>query len=106
MPPWNAIICGLAMHGCGEESLRIFSDLHRTNVKLNSIRFIGVLTACCHAGLVESGEKHFKSMQALYWVKPNIKSYKIYESVLYQISYSDIRKNDVHIFGQLHLSTY
>ncbi|KAI5650608.1 hypothetical protein M9H77_36613 [Catharanthus roseus] len=73
--PWNAIICGSAMHGHAELALRIFSNLQRRNIKLNTITFIGVLSACCHAGLVEVGEQHFKSMRGLYNVEPNIKHY-------------------------------
>ncbi|KAK4405668.1 Pentatricopeptide repeat-containing protein, mitochondrial [Sesamum angolense] len=73
--PWNAIICGLAMHGHAEVSLKIFSDLQNRNINLNSITFIGVLSACCHAGLVEAGEAHFKSMKIIYSLEPNIKHY-------------------------------
>ncbi|KAL7144627.1 hypothetical protein ABFS83_07G025000 [Erythranthe nasuta] len=73
--PWNAIICGLAMHGHAEMSLRIFSELQRRNINLNSITFIGVLSACCHAGLVEAGEEHFKNMKTVYGLEPNIKHY-------------------------------
>ncbi|KAL6548425.1 hypothetical protein OROGR_008846 [Orobanche gracilis] len=73
--PWNAIICGLAMHGHAEMSLRIFSDLQSRKINLNSITFIGVLSACCHAGLVETGEEHFKSMKSVYGLEPNIKHY-------------------------------
>ncbi|XP_016476853.1 pentatricopeptide repeat-containing protein At5g19020, mitochondrial-like [Nicotiana tabacum] len=73
--PWNAIICGLAMHGHVHLSLDIFSDLRRRTIKPNSITFIGVLSACCHAGLVEAGEQHFQSMTKLYNVKPNVKHY-------------------------------
>lgn len=73
--PWNAIICGLAMHGHAEVSLRIFADLQSQNINLNSITFIGVLGACCHAGLVEAGERHFKRMKTIYGLEPNIKHY-------------------------------
>nr|XP_033515452.1 pentatricopeptide repeat-containing protein At5g19020, mitochondrial isoform X2 [Nicotiana tomentosiformis] len=73
--PWNAIICGLAMHGHAHLSLDIFSDLLRRTIKPNSITFIGVLSACCHAGLVEAGEQHFQSMTKLYNVEPNVKHY-------------------------------
>ncbi|KAL8524791.1 hypothetical protein ACS0TY_014414 [Phlomoides rotata] len=72
---WNAIICGLAMHGRAEASLRVFSDLQTRNINPNSITFIGVLSACCHAGLVEAGERHFQSMKILYDLEPNIKHY-------------------------------
>lgn len=73
--PWNAIICGLAMHGHVAAALRIFSDLKKRCIRLNAITFIGVLSACCHAGLVEDGEKHFKSMNGIYGIQPNIKHY-------------------------------
>ncbi|KAL6193892.1 hypothetical protein ACLB2K_034976 [Fragaria x ananassa] len=73
--PWNAIICGLAMHGHAPMSLEIFSHLQRRDIKLNSITFIGVLGACCHAGLVEVGEMYFKSMETVYHIQPNIKHY-------------------------------
>ncbi|XP_057467417.1 pentatricopeptide repeat-containing protein At5g19020, mitochondrial-like [Actinidia eriantha] len=72
--PWNAIICGLAMHGHADLSLQVFSDLQRRNIKLSVITFIGVLLACCHAGLVEAGKQHFKSMKN-YGIEPNIKHY-------------------------------
>ncbi|CAO2821909.1 unnamed protein product [Amaranthus hypochondriacus] len=73
--PWNAIICGLAMHGHATLSLRMFENLEKTNIKPNTITFIGVLTACCHAGLVEAGEMYFESMKNQYKIDPNIKHY-------------------------------
>ncbi|KAF9605513.1 hypothetical protein IFM89_017532 [Coptis chinensis] len=73
--PWNAIICGLAIHGHADMSLRVFSDLQRTHIRPNSITFIGVLSACCHAGLIEQGEWYFDSMKRVYGIEPNIKHY-------------------------------
>ncbi|KAL3626207.1 hypothetical protein CASFOL_029756 [Castilleja foliolosa] len=73
--PWNAIICGLAMHGHADKSLRVFSDLQARKINLNSITFIGVLSACCHAGLVEEGEEYFETMRRVYGLEPNIKHY-------------------------------
>lgn len=73
--PWNAIICGLAMHGDANLTLKIYSDLERRNIKLNSITFIGVLSTCCHAGLVDLGERYFKSMKSVYNVEPDLKHY-------------------------------
>ncbi|XVF28934.1 hypothetical protein REPUB_Repub15cG0075600 [Reevesia pubescens] len=74
--PWNAIICGLAMHGHVNLSLQIYSDLERRHhIKQNSITFIGVLTACCHAGWVDLGERYFKSMKNVYNIDPGIKHY-------------------------------
>ncbi|XP_028759941.1 pentatricopeptide repeat-containing protein At5g19020, mitochondrial [Neltuma alba] len=73
--PWNAIFCGLATHGHANICLEIFSDLQRYHVRPNSITFIGVLSACCHAGLVESGRRIFQSMKSVYGLEPNIKHY-------------------------------
>ncbi|KAL3505850.1 hypothetical protein ACH5RR_031232 [Cinchona calisaya] len=73
--PWNAMICGSAMHGHAELALRIFSDLQGRKIRLNSVTFVGVLTACCHAGLVEVGQQHFESMKSVYNLEPNIKHY-------------------------------
>ncbi|XP_074307310.1 pentatricopeptide repeat-containing protein At5g19020, mitochondrial [Silene latifolia] len=73
--PWNAIICGLAMHGHATLCLTKFEELEKTGIKPNSITFIGVLTACCHAGLVQPGEDYFERMKTVYKIDPNIKHY-------------------------------
>jgi len=73
--PWNAIICGLAVHGHAALSLTVFEALERTGIQPNSITFLGVLTACCHVGLVEAGEKYFESMKNVYKISPSIKHY-------------------------------
>ncbi|XP_077239899.1 pentatricopeptide repeat-containing protein At5g19020, mitochondrial-like [Tasmannia lanceolata] len=73
--PWNAMICGLAMHGHADMSINIFLDLKKTNIKPNSITFIGVLSACCHAGFVVTGKQYFESMKSVYKIEPNIKHY-------------------------------
>jgi pentatricopeptide repeat protein len=73
--PWNAIICGLASHGHASMCLEVFSDMQRYHIKPNPITFIGVLSSCCHSGLVESGRRIFKSMKSAYNVEPDIKHY-------------------------------
>ncbi|KAL4584106.1 hypothetical protein LXL04_008696 [Taraxacum kok-saghyz] len=76
--PWNTIICGLAIHGNAKLALKLFWELetyfnHVT--KINSITFIGVLSACCHSGMVEEGERHFKRMRSVYNIEANMKHY-------------------------------
>ncbi|RCV46425.1 hypothetical protein SETIT_9G530700v2 [Setaria italica] len=72
--PWNAMICSLAVHGYVHMSLDLFSHLQRTDIKPNSITFIGVLNACCHTGMVTEGKQHFESMRQ-FGVQPTIKHY-------------------------------
>ncbi|KAG6528373.1 pentatricopeptide repeat-containing protein At3g62890-like [Zingiber officinale] len=72
---WNAMISGLAMNGLIKESLEKFADMEKCRVIPNEITFVGVLSACRHAGLVEEGRKHFCSMQKTYGILPNVKHY-------------------------------
>eukprot|EP00268_Persea_americana_P023151 TRINITY_DN22831_c0_g1_i1.p1 TRINITY_DN22831_c0_g1~~TRINITY_DN22831_c0_g1_i1.p1 ORF type:complete len:501 (-),score=88.92 TRINITY_DN22831_c0_g1_i1:88-1398(-) len=72
---WNAMICGLAMHGYVEDALKLFHELERDEIAPNDITFVGVLSACCHAGLVEVGSEIFYSMRRLYGIEPKIEHY-------------------------------
>uniref|UniRef100_A0A0D9WQS5 Pentacotripeptide-repeat region of PRORP domain-containing protein n=1 Tax=Leersia perrieri TaxID=77586 RepID=A0A0D9WQS5_9ORYZ len=73
--PWNAIISNLAIHGYAIMALELFSQLQHTNIRPNSITYIGVLNACCHAGMVAEGKRHFESMRMEYGIQPEIKHY-------------------------------
>ncbi|XP_006644150.1 pentatricopeptide repeat-containing protein At5g19020, mitochondrial [Oryza brachyantha] len=73
--PWNAIICNLAIHGYANMSLELFSQLRNTNIKPNSITYLGVLNACCHAGMVAEGKHQLESMRKEYGIQPEIKHY-------------------------------
>ncbi|KAK6918539.1 Pentatricopeptide repeat [Dillenia turbinata] len=50
---WNAVIGGLAIHGLGEMAFELFMDMESLLVKPDDITFIGVLSACGHAGLLK-----------------------------------------------------
>ncbi|ESQ41909.1 hypothetical protein EUTSA_v10012849mg [Eutrema salsugineum] len=73
--PWNAIICGSATHGHAKLALDLYFDLQSLPIRPNSITFVGVLSACCHAGLVELGKTYFESMKSSYGIEPDIKHY-------------------------------
>ncbi|KAF3435233.1 hypothetical protein FNV43_RR22320 [Rhamnella rubrinervis] len=72
---WNAMICGLATHGHGEEALSLFRKLQKEHVMPNDITFVGVLSACCHVGFVECGREIFQSMERVYGIEPKIEHY-------------------------------
>ncbi|KAK9160347.1 hypothetical protein Syun_006688 [Stephania yunnanensis] len=72
---WNAIIEGLGMHGYGERALEMFKMMEVERVKPNGVTFVGVLTACTHAGLVEEGRRCFTSMIHHYSIAPGIEHY-------------------------------
>ncbi|XXG89223.1 hypothetical protein AAC387_Pa12g1277 [Persea americana] len=72
---WNAMIGSLAMHGLGEEALALFSRMDLAGIVPNEITFLGVLSACAHAGLVEEGLRHFNSMMGHYNIEATNKHY-------------------------------
>ncbi|XP_058092496.1 pentatricopeptide repeat-containing protein At2g29760, chloroplastic-like [Magnolia sinica] len=72
---WNAMIGSLAMHGLGNEALSLFSKMESTGVLPNEITFLGILSACNHAGLVEEGLWHFNSMTQNYNIEATDKHY-------------------------------
>ncbi|XP_043705126.1 pentatricopeptide repeat-containing protein At4g13650-like [Telopea speciosissima] len=67
---WNSMICGYAYHGCGREALDTLSDMKTSGKRPNYVTFIGVLSACSHAGLVTEAEAIFKSMYSDYGIVP------------------------------------
>ncbi|ESW25117.1 hypothetical protein PHAVU_003G008700 [Phaseolus vulgaris] len=72
---WNAIICGYSMHGLSMEALDLFDMMQKTNCKPNKLTFVGVLSACSNAGLLDKGRTHFRSMLQDYGIEPCIEHY-------------------------------
>lgn len=61
---YNTLIAGFATHGHGMEAIELMSKMKGEGIEPDRVTFIGVLTACSHAGLLEEGWKVFKSIQA------------------------------------------
>ncbi|XP_031252285.1 pentatricopeptide repeat-containing protein At5g06540-like [Pistacia vera] len=72
---WNTMICGLASYGHAEEAFNLFRKLEKEQIAPNDITFVGVLSACRHAGLADDGREIFGSMKRLYGVEPKIEHY-------------------------------
>lgn len=70
---WNSIITGFAQNGLGGDALAAFKKMTEENVSPNDLTFLGVLSACNHAGLVSEGLQILKSMEKDYGIIP--KSY-------------------------------
>ncbi|KAL5552568.1 hypothetical protein UlMin_039969 [Ulmus minor] len=72
---WNAMISGYAMHGLGMEALQIFEMMQKTKCTPNKVTFVGILSACSNAGLLEQGQFYFHSMAQDYGIEPSIEHY-------------------------------
>ncbi|XP_047310810.1 pentatricopeptide repeat-containing protein At1g08070, chloroplastic-like [Impatiens glandulifera] len=72
---WNSIITGLAINGLAEDAFLMFAKMVETGTQPDSITYVGLLTACAHAGLVQLGFEFFKSMREEHGIKPEIEHY-------------------------------
>eukprot|EP01018_Ginkgo_biloba_P026430 Gb_07153 [translate_table: standard] len=72
---WNALIVGYGMHGHGENALELFNQMKLSGMKPDHVTFLAVLSACCHAGLVDEGWQYFDSMSLNYHTTPGLQHY-------------------------------
>ncbi|RWR78239.1 pentatricopeptide repeat-containing protein [Cinnamomum micranthum f. kanehirae] len=72
---WNSMISGYAQHGYGKKALEIFEEMERQGLEMDGITFIGVISACTHAGLVEEGSRYFNSMIRDHHIDPTMEHY-------------------------------
>ncbi|XP_058097601.1 pentatricopeptide repeat-containing protein At3g62890-like [Magnolia sinica] len=72
---WNAMICGLAIHGLGAEAVKLFQRFTHEGLRPMNVTFVGVLSACSHAGLVSEGRRYFESMMEDYGIEPEMEHY-------------------------------
>jgi pentatricopeptide repeat protein len=69
------MITAYAQNGYGKEALQIFARMLQAGMKANHITFIGVLSGCNHAGLVDEGCHYFDSMRKDHGIAPIIDHY-------------------------------
>ncbi|XP_050208403.1 putative pentatricopeptide repeat-containing protein At3g23330 [Mercurialis annua] len=72
---WTSMISGCALHGQAREAIRLFECMMNEGITPNEITFVGVLTACNHAGLLKEGHKYFDLMAKVYGIKPGVEHY-------------------------------
>ncbi|GMH22684.1 hypothetical protein Nepgr_024527 [Nepenthes gracilis] len=72
---WNAMIMGYSQHGLYHEVLDLFKMMTGLGLKPDEITFLGILTSCCHAQLVNEAHVHLYSMFKLHGVAPCLEHY-------------------------------
>lgn len=72
---WNSMIMGLAINGFAEEAIAHYEKMKEIGVKPDDITFVGLLTACSHAGLLDLGLHFFEMMRVEHIFFPKIEHY-------------------------------
>lgn len=72
---WSTMIMGMAQNGFSRKALDLFEEMKDSGIKPNYITILGVLFACSHAGFVEDGQYHFRSMKKLFGINPGREHY-------------------------------
>ncbi|XP_042516580.1 pentatricopeptide repeat-containing protein At3g57430, chloroplastic-like isoform X2 [Macadamia integrifolia] len=69
---WNSMIIGYAQNGFSDKALLLFQEMRDTGVIPTCITFVGVLSACSHAGLIEEGINCYNLMVYEYRILPSV----------------------------------
>ncbi|XP_030458618.1 pentatricopeptide repeat-containing protein At2g27610 [Syzygium oleosum] len=72
---WNSMISGYAQHGHAKKALEVFKEMQRQKMTMDSITFIGVISACTHGGFVEEGERYYDMMVKDHQISPTMEHY-------------------------------
>ncbi|CAI0405179.1 unnamed protein product [Linum tenue] len=67
---WTALISGYAQFGNADKTITLFEKMLAQGLRPDSVTFIGVLSACSRAGLVERGYRYFESMSRDHGILP------------------------------------
>ncbi|KAA8523154.1 hypothetical protein F0562_009577 [Nyssa sinensis] len=86
---WNSMIIGYAQNGKDQEALALYEDMLQENLKPDNITFVGVLSACIHAGFTKRGQGYFHSISKLHGITPTLDHYACMINLLGRSGYVD-----------------
>ncbi|KAF3431555.1 hypothetical protein FNV43_RR26286 [Rhamnella rubrinervis] len=72
---WNAMISGLAMHGDGENAIKLYREMEAARVQPDDITFIAIFTACSYSGMAYEGIRMLDRMISVYKIEPKSEHY-------------------------------
>ena len=68
---WSSIVSSFAYLGCAKRAIHVFERMLHQGVRPDGIAFLGVISACCHARLIQDGLKYFLLMTTDYQIDPS-----------------------------------
>ncbi|KAJ4833393.1 hypothetical protein Tsubulata_028196 [Turnera subulata] len=72
---WAALMSGYGMLGNFGEVLVLFDRMVEEGVRVDSVCFTAVLSACKRGGMVDKGMEYFRMMEGRFGVKPGLEHY-------------------------------
>ncbi|XP_047979222.1 pentatricopeptide repeat-containing protein At3g16610-like [Salvia hispanica] len=72
---YNTIISSYGFHGHAKQALLLFDEMKSLAMRPSGATFVGLLSACSHAGLVDEGRSLYRSMVVDYGIQPNVEHY-------------------------------
>ncbi|XP_042394496.1 putative pentatricopeptide repeat-containing protein At1g56570 [Zingiber officinale] len=72
---WTSLLIGYGMNSCGNEAIKLFDEMTSSGFQPDFVLFLGIITACSHAGLVDHGLRYFSLMSSEYNVPPTKEVY-------------------------------
>ncbi|KAK8941781.1 putative pentatricopeptide repeat-containing protein [Platanthera guangdongensis] len=60
---WNALVTAYGQNGRAKDAMKVFDEMISRGMQPDSVTFLGILSACSHAGLVEEGMEYFDAME-------------------------------------------
>ena len=72
---WNSLISGYALNGYANKAFKAFEQMSSERVVPDEVTFIGMLSACSHAGLANQGLDIFKCMIEDFAIEPLAEHY-------------------------------
>ncbi|MQL98112.1 hypothetical protein Taro_030814 [Colocasia esculenta] len=78
---WSSLILGHGLNGHAHRALELFDKMSTDGVRPNSVTFLGVLSACTHAGMVDKAWAFWDMMEE-HGVCPELKHYACMVDVL------------------------
>ncbi|KAK7331193.1 hypothetical protein VNO77_25411 [Canavalia gladiata] len=79
---WTAMIVAYSNHGHGHHALQVFARMLILGIKPDEVTFLGLLSACSHAGLVNQGRRLFDSIKDTYNLHPKAEHYSCLVDIL------------------------
>lgn len=101
---WTSMIIACALHGQGRKAVCLFEQMMHKEIRPNEVTFVGVLSACSHAGLLEEGNKYFRLMKEVYGIKPGVEHFTCMVDLYGRAGHLDKAKEFIHENGISHLT--